>query len=187
MNAPEAPEIWRELVRASVDRRHPWRVVSFCTQSEEDGPQARSVILRQAKTDERLLLFYTDARTRKLRDLAACPRVALLMWDGPHRRQLRLWGSARRLEDQQAVDLHWARVPEAGQRDYATVLPPGTPLPQGEGSDADLSPAVARSQFVVLAVEVDRMEWLELRREGHRRTALNWGPEGAWSAQSLVP
>lgn len=186
MDTLEAPDLWRELVRASVDRRHPWRVVSFCTQSEE-GPQARSVILRQVLTDERQLLFYTDSRTRKLRDLAACPRVALLMWDGPHRRQLRLSGSARRLEDPKAVDLHWARIPEAGQRDYATTLPPGTPLPAGDHPEAELSPTVARSQFVVLAVEVDRMEWLELRREGHRRGAFTWSREGPWSAQTLVP
>lgn len=187
MKAWDVDVVWRELVRACVDRRHPWRVVSFCTQSA-DGPAARSVILRQVRADDRQLLFYTDARTHKLRDLAACPRVALLMWDAQHRRQLRLWGEARRVDDPDIIEAHWARIPEAARRDYATTLPPGTPLMGGDSPDVELNPAGARAHFVVLAVDVHRMEWLELRREGHWRVDLAWVAEDqAWRVQPVVP
>lgn len=180
-------DLWRQLVRASVDRRHPWRVVAFCTQGAE-GPSARHVILRKVHEATRQLVFYTDRRTAKLRELGACQQVALLLWDGPHRQQLRLSGCATEVVDAQRVQQHWAQVPEAARRDYGTVSAPGTPLLSETASGPELDLMLAREHFVVLAVEVREMEWLQLGRDRHHRNRHLWDPvQHRWQVQALVP
>ena len=75
-----AEEIWKTLVRATVDKKHPWRVVGFSTAGLK-GPQVRSVILRAVNTDSHQLVFYTDRRSQKMADIAHDSRVALLFWN----------------------------------------------------------------------------------------------------------
>lgn len=190
MDSPNAHSVWRELVRASVDRRHPWRVVAFCTQGAQ-GPAARSVILRKVQEDHRRLVFYTDSRTDKLRELAACDRVALLCWDAHHRQQLRLLGRAFVEPDGATVERYWAGVPEAARRDYGTALPPGSPLVTAgaaDGAGADVNLALAREHFTVLNVEVAELEFLQLNRGQHQRWRHVWLPaDGAWQVHPLVP
>lgn len=180
-------EIWRLLVRASADRRHPWRVVALCTQGEQ-GPAARSVILRKVQEDNRRLVFYTDRRTDKLREVAACDRVALLCWDAHHRQQLRLTGRAFLETDMTVVDRCWTGVPDAAKRDYGTTQAPGSPLITKDAAGADFTLALAREHFTVLNVEVAEFEFLQLDREQHQRWRHSWREAaGAWEAQPLVP
>ncbi len=180
-------DIWRQLVRASVDRRHPWRVVALCTQGAQ-GPSARNVILRKVRPEDRRLVFYTDARTLKLREIAECDRVALLLWDPHHRQQLRVSGRAFTEADDEVVNRHWASVPEAAQRDYGTAAPPGTPLTSGDAGNLDFNLAMARHHFVVLNAEVAEMELLQLDRLQHQRSRHAWSEaSGRWEAEALVP
>jgi pyridoxine/pyridoxamine 5'-phosphate oxidase len=180
-------DIWRLLVRASVDRRHPWRVVALCTQGAQ-GPSARNVILRKVLQDTRRLVFYTDARTLKLQEIADCDRVALLLWDPHHRQQLRVWARAFAEADDEVVNRHWTSVPEAAQRDYGTAAPPGTPLANGAEGSFDFNLAQARDHFVVLNVEVAAMELLQLDRTQHQRSRHAWNEaSGRWEAEALVP
>lgn len=188
MSLPTVDEVWRQLVRAGADRRHPWRVVAFCTQGSE-RPAARSVILRRVSVGERKLLFYTDARSGKVAELAACPRVALLMWDPGHRQQLRVDGIASLEHDATVVGQHWAAVPEAARRDYAGVSAPGAAASNAaaDGSTA-IDLATARRHFSVVKVQVQSMDFLQLDRDAHHRGRYDWdGDLGEWRVQPLVP
>lgn len=196
---PTAADLWRLLRRASADRHHPWRVVALCTQGA-DGPRARSVILRQVHEEDRRLVFYTDRRSHKVHELAQCDRVALLCWDPRHQQQLRMTGQAAVDGSGDAVAAHWATVPERAQLDYASPLPPGSPL--GGPSSQQGGPPVpvetappdpttrlrARGHFAVLQVQVCEMDFLELARQGHQRCRQVWVPsQSAWQGQPLVP
>lgn len=196
---PTAADLWRLLRRASADRHHPWRVVALCTQGA-DGPRARSVILRQVHEEDRRLVFYTDRRSHKVHELAQCDRVALLCWDPRHQHQLRMTGQAALDGSSDAVAAHWATVPERAQLDYASPLPPGSPLvdgsseqggPPAPGGAAAQDPTTrlrARGHFAVLQVQVCEMDFLELDRQGHQRCRQVWVPsQSVWEGQPLVP
>jgi pyridoxine/pyridoxamine 5'-phosphate oxidase len=189
MCLPTVDELWRQLTRASADRRHPWRVVAFCTQGAQ-GPAARSVILRQVGVDQRRLVFYTDARSAKLVELAACPQVALLLWDPGHRQQLRITGLASVEADHDSVQRHWAAVPPTARADYAQATAPGTPLEGSSDSDprAALDLETAQRHFTVVTVQVQSMDFLQLNRDTHHRGRFDWDPaRGQWGVQGLVP
>lgn len=167
-----AADIWRQLRRASADRRHPWRVVALCTQGA-DGPAARSVILRQVQEDERRLVFYTDRRTAKLRELAQCDRVALLCWDAHHRQQLRMTGRAGVETDADTVARHWAAVPALGQQDYASRRAPGSPRASPPTTAEPMQPGAACGPDPQEVADADTVACGSTKAEPDERDALN--------------
>lgn len=176
-------EIWQTLVRATVDKKHPWRVVAFATQGE-GGPNVRNVILRGAQADLNRLLVYTDRRSLKISETLAKPNIALLFWNPRSNSQLRIWATAHPETDAKVVDEKWSRIPEHARQDYATLSAPGEKLLNGKtGHDLDS----ARQNFVVLNLAVQRMELLVLSREGHTRVGMQLNSQGHWEEQALVP
>lgn len=178
-----AEEIWKTLVRATVDKKHPWRVVGFST-AGANGPQVRSVILRAVRPTEHQLVFYTDARSQKMADIAHDPRVALLFWNARNNTQLRVCGKASPESSELIVNDCWSRIPDYARKDYATLSAPGQVLGSG-GLLHDFE--TARRNFVVLNVAVHSMELLELKREGHVRMGFEKRPNGHWQETGLVP
>lgn len=178
-----AEEIWKTLVRATVDKKHPWRVAGFST-AGTNGPQVRSVILRAVSTVEHQLVFYTDARSQKMADLAHDPRVALLFWNARNNTQLRVCGKVTPEASELIVNDFWNQIPDYAKKDYATLSAPGQVL-DGSGLLHDFE--TARQNFVVLNLSVHSMELLMLKREGHVRIGFRKRQGGFWQETGLVP
>ncbi|MEO5732484.1 MAG: pyridoxamine 5'-phosphate oxidase family protein [Rubrivivax sp.] len=172
--------IWRELGRAALDKHHEWRTLVLAT-TDGDAPDARTVILREADAGARCLVAYTDARAHKVQQLQAQPRAVLVMWSRRLSWQLRLQAEIQVHTDGLAATSRWAMLQSSpAASDY---LAPQAP---GEALDASAAPAHTaahpRHHFAVLMVQVQAIDWLELRREGHRRAAF-----GQQGARWLVP
>jgi pyridoxamine 5'-phosphate oxidase len=178
-------DLWQALVRASVDRKHPWRVAGFCTQSAQ-GPSSRSVILRKVFPSARQLVFFTDIRSEKIRDIADCQRVAVLFWNPNQNLQLRSAGTAAVLADPVVVDQYWQTIPDYARRDYGSVDAPGAVLSSSAEGGYDLS--VSRQHFAVLTIELDKLDCLQLSRDEHQRQRFTWDAEQLhWADSRLVP
>jgi len=83
--------------------------------STADGrgrPAARMVLLKEA--DQRGFVFFTNARSRKGRELAANPHASLLFWWDPLGRQVRIDGRVEVIDAAEA-DAYWATRPRASQ------------------------------------------------------------------------
>lgn len=178
-----AEEIWKTLVRASVDKKHPWRVVGFGTTGHH-GPQVRSVILRGVDTAEHSLVFYTDRRSQKMADIDHDPRVALLFWNPRSNVQLRVCGIAAPQASELIVNSLWERIPDYARKDYATLSAPGSAI---DTSMPGLAFETARNNFVVLNVLVEHMEMLCLDRAGHVRRAWTRNSHSGWTQTDLIP
>lgn len=180
-----ALNVWQTLVRAKVDKKHPWRVLTLAT-GGPDGPDARQVVLRGVNIEQRQITVYTDARSQKMAHIQHNPQVAMLFWDARHQWQLRLWAKAEQEQNEATIEALWATIPEHARKDYATLSAPGQPLPTEPKLPAELNFDQARKHFVVLRFTVQRMDSLVLKREGHERMLLEWAHE-QWLQTVLVP
>lgn len=195
---------WNELHSAALDKSHPWRVPVLATAAhpgpgaargegrpampaagarpEEPvpaGADARCVILREVDRAARSLVFYSDARSAKVRQIDAQGRGALVFWSAHLAWQLRL---AVRLEVATAglaISSRWAQLKMSpAAADYLSPLPPGSPIasphPRPERS--------TREHFALLTAHVERLDWLELHPLGHRRAIVD-----AQGARWVVP
>ena len=160
---------WSELSRAAREREHDWRVMTLATVDGERA-EARSVVLREVQPEDRALIFYTDDRSPKLKQIAAHPLGTLLLWSPALSWQLRLRVRLQREDDGLEVSSRWARMkllPSA--QDYLAPLAPGSPL-ERKAEDRG-----SREHFAVVRARVLGIDWLELHADGHRRAIFDEG------------
>ena len=166
--------LWGYLADIAADSSNSARVVTLATIDCEGLPQARSVILREA--DAWSLTVYTDKRSPKVDQLRRQPRAQLLLWDREKRWQFRCDATTEVIAQGAETDQLWERIKDThAAQDYLTPQAPGEIL--DVNSAAHVGP-----QLAILRFHLTEIDWLELRREGHRRQRLT--PDGI---QALVP
>jgi hypothetical protein len=158
-DAPEAPHEWRVAVLATVD----------------DGQaDARSLVLREVDAAERRLVFYTDARSPKVRQIEQSPQGTLIFYSRELGWQLRMQVRLNVETSGLAVSSRWAKLQtRAGARDYQSVAAPGRAL------DAPLSELGVRGHFAMIEAMAEKVDWVELHPQGHRRAVFS-GERSHW-------
>lgn len=165
---------WEELQRATRERAHGWRVMTLAT-VDAGGAEARSIIVREVDASLQRLVFFTDERSPKLRQLQLHPQGTLLAWCRQLSWQIRLRVSLSRESDQRLEQSHWARLQDSpAAQDYLAPRAPGKPLAHAAGG-----PPTAAAHFAMVNAQVESLDWLELHPDGHRR-ALFDAAGGRW-------
>ena len=169
--------IWQQLQEAVQDRGHAWRTPVLAT-VDAGIAMARTVVLREADAAARELIFYTDARSAKVRQLRDNPQGSLLCWSAHLGWQLRLQVEMTVETAGLKVSSRWAKLKlTPAAQDYLSPLPPGSPV--GERPEPERA---SRAHFAMVSARVMCADWLELHADGHRRARF----DGA-SAQWLQP
>ena len=177
--------IWSELEKCVATRPrsepgedaneppHEWRVAVLAT-VDEGQADARSLVLREVDAAERRLIFYTDARSPKVRQIEQSPQGTLIFYSRELGWQLRMQVRLNIETDGLAVSSRWAKLQtSAGARDYLSVAAPGRPL------DAPLADLGVRGHFAMIEAMAETVDWLELHPRGHRRAVLG-GRSSHW-------
>ena len=159
-----AVRIAGRLAEAAERRHGAWRTPVLATATPQ-GPSARVIVLRALNADTRRLELFTDARSAKVGEIAADPRVALTFWDPETSEQLRMAGQAEAVADSERVADRWAAIGPAGHALY----------------DGDTR------RFVVLDVVWNRWDWLWIGADPHRRARFVWTPKGRRDAAWIAP
>ncbi|MCR9070361.1 MAG: pyridoxamine 5'-phosphate oxidase family protein [Alphaproteobacteria bacterium] len=155
-----AADVLSRLETAVDGREGPWRTPMLATAGPE-GPSARVVVIRSIDPRTRRLEIFTDARSAKVREIEADPRVALAFWDPTAQQQLRMSAVARSVGDREQIDSRWHAIGAIGQALY------------------DGDPA----RFVVIEAVWTEWDWLWIGGKPHRRARFSWlrgVPEGRW-------
>ena len=168
-------EVWRQLARATHDKHHAWRSPVLAT-ATGDGADARTVILREADADARVLRIYTDERAAKVAQMMSHPIGTVVMWSPALGWQLRCRVRLAVQSQGLAATSRWALVKlSPSAQDYLSALPPGAPL-EGTAPTLPTLP-FPQAHFAIVEAQVLAIDWLELHRSGHRRAMFD--AEGA--------
>ncbi|MCJ7558169.1 MAG: pyridoxamine 5'-phosphate oxidase family protein [Gammaproteobacteria bacterium] len=178
---------WGLLAQAASGFDYPFRCPAVAT-SGGDGPQLRTVILRAASAATRRLLFYTDARSPKVRELRQLTEMAWMFYDPGKRLQLRAWGAVSLHQDDELTEACWETCSAENRRNYGGRAIPGTALDAATPitHPAPLEDQGGRGNFLVVACRVARMDALLLGPESHRRLDMRWH-EPSWVSTWLNP
>lgn len=165
---------WLDLQLASQQRDHPWRMLALAT-VDGDGADVRTVVLREVDIESGVLRFFTDARSPKVAQLRRHPAATLMCWNPDRGWQLRMKVSVEVETDGLAVTSRWVRLKNTPAAfDYLSPLPPGTPVERFEPQRA------GREHFALVQARVQRIDWLELHADGHRRAVFDAQGQGQW-------
>jgi hypothetical protein len=182
---------WRAFAAGAGDANSPWRLAVLATtdpgadaSGEWSGPDLRTVILRHADREARLLTFHTDIRSAKVRGLRHAGLASWLFYDPLSRVQIRARSRVGLHHDDPQAREAWERVPAAARWLYAGAQPPGTRIEAA--SDKALPDEEAYLNFLVVACELCSLDWLELGEEAHERARFDWDGR-RWRGAVITP
>lgn len=197
--APAMPEPFARfgelLARARATDLPEPTAMALSTVGPEGRPSSRMVLLKDF--DERGFVFYTNLASRKAREIAANPWVALCFHWQPLEVQVRVEGRAEPVADAEADAYYASRA--RGSRIGAWASRQSEDLPSREALDARIRETEARfpgeevprppfwSGFRVVP---DRMElWFGRPSRLHDRDVYTRDPDapGGWSLRHLYP
>ena len=185
---------WSLLFRGAVQNRDEFHTPVLATYNGT-VPNARTVVLRETIIEHRTLLFYSDIRSTKIKELETCPFATLVFWNPGKHVQIRAKGEVTIHHKDEVAIAAWAKLPAKNRKDYATTTPPSSVAVSAENhlpefwSQENLSVETTNPffvNFVVLAMVVTELDWLLLEREGHKRALFTW-EDSQWHSSWLVP
>jgi len=145
--------------------------------------------------DERGLVFYTNARSRKGRELAARPRAAMAVHLRERERQLRVEGAVEEVEPEKA-DAYWAERPRGYQLAGRASEQSG-PLAsreellervERERARFPEGPVPRPAHWTGFRILPDRVElWLHHDDRLHERIEYVRRADGGWDRRLLAP
>jgi len=172
--------VQKELGRATVDRKHPFRYVVLSTVSE--SVSSRYVVLRKID-DSGALMIYTDIRSRKVTEVKDDQRIQLVFFHPKMKTQVIVSGNAEILSGSVVADI-WSNIQGNAWKAYTSVDAPGTPV--ANPTDAYRWDKTLDSQyFAVLKIVPTSIEVLQLDRFEHLRMIFT--AENNWEGNWLVP
>jgi len=186
--------VWARLEAGVRSGSDPFHTACLAT-GGPGGPSARTVVLRRVDRAGRWICCHTDARSEKAEALAADPRAMWVFYDARERVQLRVRGRVTLHADDALARAQWAASGLGGRRSYlsaggpgAVLAEPGSGLPRDleERAPTDEESAAGQRFFMVVACQLDAMDWLALDGRGHRRARLAW-TNGAWHRDWITP
>jgi pyridoxamine 5'-phosphate oxidase len=186
---------WQLLGRGAADRRSPMHTPVVATSDALGKPDARIMVLREARQSDGHLRFHTDSRSDKARLIGSGAAVSVLAYHPGENIQLRLSGTARIDSSSETRAQAWARTSLYGRRCYLGEVGPGgasdmatsglpTELEGIEPTTERTLPGLAN--FALVWVDVRTIEWLFLAHVGHRRARFERGT-GHWTGRWLIP
>jgi pyridoxamine 5'-phosphate oxidase len=189
-------DLWNELGRGVVDRRHGFHVPTLSTIGLDGAPCARAVVLRRIDAGRGEIQCHTDVRSGKAAEIAREPRVAWHFYDESRKLQLRVSATAELLAHGAVADDAWACSAVTSRRCYLAPRAPGAVcdapspnLPEGvrDRRPTDEETLPGRANFAVVLTRATAIDWLSLASEGHQRARFTRGADGAWQGCWLEP
>lgn len=184
----QLPSMSWSLLQHAIEHGGAFRLPVLATGSGS-GVDARTLVLRAASLEHRMLECHTDTRAAKVEQVRQHPDMLWVFYDEDLKLQLRLRGRGQVLGDQAQIDTVWQALSAHTQRAYAQPLNPGTSVDTLDGAAPcpDVKdPQVGRQHFAVIQCQVTQIHWLALDRNGHECAKATF-EQDQWSCTWVMP
>lgn len=198
-SAPRSPEAQLELALASLEHGAKKRRSGFhhgvLATSSEEGPTARTLILRAVEREPLSIRFHCDRRSPKIAGIAHNPKAEACFYSPSDRLQVRVSGEIDCLTEGELVEKAWQETQLLSRRCYLVEQGPGSELTDPElgmpdhlkgGEPSQEESEEGRKNFAVLLLKATKLDVMELHISGHIRSRHRLEPTG-WKSMWTQP
>ncbi len=188
-------DCWLRLLNGSLSFKNPFHH-PVVANSNAEGVNMRTVVLRKVDTEKKELAFHTDIRSGKWAEIQADNKISWIFYNPAGRMQLRLSGHAALHHDDAIANEAWSKSTMSSRKIYSGKLGPSvvaampvSGLPS-KFETADPTPEeseAGRKNFGIIITKIKWMEWLWLNSGGHRRASFKYDANDGCAGSWLVP
>ena len=188
-------DCWNRLLNGSLRYKDAFHTM-VVGNANENGVNIRTVVLSKVWAAKRQLVFNTDTRCGKWKDIEKQNYLSFLFYDASANLQIRLSGTATLHQFDIIADEAWADTKMASRKVYLASPAPSTII---STPASGIPPALetidptpeesreGRNNFGVVVTTINWMEWLWLSSKGHRRAVFKNNVDGSFSQNWLIP
>ena len=147
---------------------------------------SRIMVLREFDLKKRIMRFHTDHRAEKIQYISNQSSVSVLGYDPALKVQLKLQGNIDVHYDDEVTQMAWEGSSNRSKKCY--TVKGGSSKHIKDPGDYDIKefePESGYKNFSVLIFSFNSLEYLYLKRSGHRRAIHKWDDE--YNCSWLVP
>ncbi len=198
MNSETASEFlqfaWDAIESGARSRKAPWRNPILGT-TGENGSQVRTITLRSAFRQQRIIQFNSDVRALKVTEIQKHPEISMIQYSLALKAQIRIKATATVHHLDKVASAAWATTVPFARRCYMAHSGSSTPVSAPDfgfpAEFADIEPTLEQSEqgfanFSTICAEVHQIDVVRLFHGGHLRCELNWIVNN-WNHQWLIP
>lgn len=174
-------EAWKSLKEAASGKDHSFNFCTLATIGKNTSVRQRTVILRGI-TEDKSLLFYTDLRSTKIKQIEHNSSANGLFYDPKTQLQLVFKGNILVHTDDEIWEEHKDKIDGKAVNNYNTLLPPGKPIKNPFSVER-----TKNLNFGLLEFKPTKMEFLKLKEDSSHLRARYKLDEGIWKQTFLVP
>jgi len=175
-------KIWSLIHDAVVNRDAPFRTPIF-SNIEDGKPNARTVVLRSANSNDKNIFFNADFRSPKIKYLKENPQCHLTFYDKLEKIQLRVTARSIIHYQDSICSSAWNKVNHFSRKCYLYEKSPGSEInsPRSSYPREFFENGYTLNQsecgyinFCVIECLFISIDWLYLSAKGHLRASLNY-------------
>ena len=168
----------KQLKAALKYKKHAFRFFTLATRNLNGDSNLRTVVLRDFDAEQLQFTIFTDARSKKVKELKENSNAQFLFYDS--KRMIQLIFSVKMIEIDYD-DSIYNSLPDASKRDYSSLQTPGSKIKSPDQVSYDDS----KKHFIKINFKSLRLEYLRLKRPNHIRAVFD--SKKSWKGQFLAP
>lgn len=168
----------KQLTAALKHKKHAFRFFTLATRNLNGNSNLRTVVLRHFDREQLHFTIFTDARSKKVKELKENSNAQLLFYDS--KRMIQLIFKVKMIEIDYD-DSIYNSLPDSSKKDYSSIQIPGSKI---KGPD-QVSYDDSKKHFIKIYFKSLSLEYLRLKRPNHIRAIFNLN--NSWEGQFLAP
>ena len=161
--------ISNNLSEGVKNRRSDFRTFTLCTSGE--FPAGRTVVLRGYDSVNGVITLHTNYHAEKINDLNMNPNVCCVFYSKGMKIQIRCFGRAVINHKNDRSSQAWAKMSDMSKECYFQLPNPGERIERYDDFSKKIIDENSEA-FSVIDVDIEKIDWLYLKREGHRRANI---------------
>ncbi len=153
--------IWDLLSQGVVNKKSKFHTPTLST-INGNAINSRTIILRKVDNKTKMLLFYSDSRSRKVLNIEQNNNITVHLYEPRYKLQVQLYGHADIENKTEKTKDIWNSLSSYSKKNYLSALSPGEKINSLDGIKYNKDNEEAFHNFSLIYFKVSKLECLQL-------------------------
>ena len=167
-------KIWQSFVEGTANKKSKFNYPTLCN-FRNNQVFARTMILRKAYPKKRLLMFYTDIRSKKFSDIKVNENILLHVYNERNRIQLQCYGQASVEFNTSNTKKFWNTLNVFSKQNYMSLNPPETKVFNYKEKNSLVDEKAGYLNFGIINILINQIDCLQLKNNNNKRALIKYG------------